>query len=321
LQPDGFAFSLDMVNRHYQEPNRNRFESRYYWEELYQLVAAAGFSAIELPYEPVWQFGGRSGVPLTRYCVHAKYQGAERFRAFLDRQGIRSVAGVSFDPSMFMRNSNLDFYFGAASHFAHEALSHAADLGASYFNISATPPFGRIRHYHPDMDAVEPGFIARTRSLLQSLAEDAEKRGVRLAIRHEYWSLLRGKRVFDLLENLPVSAGIDIDPASLLIGGEYPVQFIRDHGARIGSVHLTDTAFVDEDETWSTPNPEFPANRATQVYSDIGQGNVDLEKVYAALESVNYAGSITCSCRQTRDPIRALLRTRTYLDNHVIAAH
>lgn len=62
----GIAISLDLINRHNQEPNRNRYESRYFWEELYQLVAASGFTGIELPYEPVWQLGGRSGVPLNR---------------------------------------------------------------------------------------------------------------------------------------------------------------------------------------------------------------------------------------------------------------
>ena len=30
-----FAMSLDMINRHYQEPNRNRYETRQFWEELY----------------------------------------------------------------------------------------------------------------------------------------------------------------------------------------------------------------------------------------------------------------------------------------------
>lgn len=321
MQPSDIAISLDMVNRHYQAPNRNRYESKYYWEELYRLIAAAGFSAIELPYEPVWQFGGRSGLPFTRYSVAAKYGSASRFLDFLAQHGIRRIVGVSFDPGLFMRNDNLDFYFGAAGHFAHEALNHAVDLGASYFNISATPPYGRIRHHHPDMDAIEADYLGRTGALLGSLAEQAEKHGVRLAIRHEYWSLLRGRRVFDLLRNLAGSAGVDLDPASLLISGEDPVQFIKDHGARIGSVHLTDTGFVDEDETWKSPNPEFPSGHPTQVYRDIGQGNVDLLQVCATLQASGYTGVITCSCRQTRDHMRALLRARSYLDNYVLSAH
>ena len=40
-----YAMSLDMINRHYQEPNRNRYETRQFWEELYPL-ALCGLSII-----------------------------------------------------------------------------------------------------------------------------------------------------------------------------------------------------------------------------------------------------------------------------------
>jgi inosose dehydratase len=314
-----FAISLDMVNRHYQEPNRNRYESKYYWEELYRLISAAGFRAIEVPYEPVWQFGGRSGVPFTRYCVNAKYGNAARYRGFLADNGIDEIAGVTFDPNLFMRNDNLDFYFGATGHFAGEALDHAADLGASYFAISPTPFYGRVRHYHPNLE--EASFLDRTRELLASLAERAEGADIRLAVRNEYWSMLRGDRVFDMLDGLPGSVRIDADVASLQIGGTDPVVFIRDHFDRIGSVHLTDTSFVDDDETWKTPNPEFPARCPTQVYRDLGEGTVNLNAVYASLQQLAYSGAITCSCRQTRDHVRALLRMRAYLENQLAAPH
>lgn len=318
--PD-LAISLDLVNRHFQEPNRNRYESRYFWEELYGLVAAAGFDAIELPYEPVWQFGGRSGVPFTRYCVDAKYENAAGYRELLARCGIREVAGVYFDPSMFLRNDSLDFFFGATGHFAGEALQHAGDLGARYFNISASPAYGRIRHYHPELEKIEAEFIDRTRVLLTTLAEKAAAADITLAIRHEYWSLFRGERVFGLLDELPSTATIDADSASLSISGLDPAAFIREHAQRIGSVHLTDTSFVDDDNTWQTPNPEFPANKPTQVYRDLGHGDVDLRQVWQTLTELDYDGLVVCSCRQTRDHQRALLRTRAHLDGHVLAAH
>ena len=57
------GFSLDMVNIHYQEPNRNRYESKYYWEELYPLMAAAGFTAVEIPFDPFWIFAVAQAYP------------------------------------------------------------------------------------------------------------------------------------------------------------------------------------------------------------------------------------------------------------------
>jgi inosose dehydratase len=160
------AMSLDLINRHHQEPNRNRYESKYFWEELYPLIAAAGFSGIEIPYEPVWQFGGRSGVPMNRYCVNTKYESATGFRDALRAGGIERVTGITFDPNLFMRNDNLGFFFGATSHFAGEALAHAADMGADYLAISPSPYYGRITQYHPDLEARKEDFTHRTIDLL-----------------------------------------------------------------------------------------------------------------------------------------------------------
>src|SRR3990167_10120227 len=258
MNPKDTAISLDLINRHYQEPNRNRFESKYFWEELYPLIATAGFSAIEIPYEPVWQFGGRSGVPMNRYCINTKYSSAAQYREVLAASGITRVTGVTFDPNLFMRNDNIHFYFGASGHFAGEALAHAADLGADYFAISPSPYYGRIRQYHPDIDAQIAMFTDRTVELLTGLATKAEELGVKLVLRNEYWSLFGGERVLALLSRLPESVGLDADTASLTVGGIDPVQFITTNIARIGCVHLTDTSFVDSNDTWKTPNPEHP---------------------------------------------------------------
>lgn len=313
MNRDDIAISLDLINRHYQEPNRNRYESRYFWEELYPLVAAAGFTSIELPYEPVWQFGGRSGVPLNRYCVNTKYGSAAGYLERLRAGGIARVSGVTFDPNLFMRNDSLDFYFGASGHFAGEALGHAADLGADYFAISPSPFYGRIAQYHPDLEAKRAGFAERTAALLSGLATKAEEAGVTLVLRNEYWSLFGGPHLAALLDALPASVMLDLDTANLFVAGIPAADFIAQHRGRIGCVHLTDTSFVAGEGTWKTPNPEFPEARATQVFRDPGTGSVDLPGIAALLDETGYRGPVTCSARQTRDPFRALLRIRALL--------
>lgn len=308
------AISLDLINRHYQEPNRNRFESKYFWEELYPLIATAGFSSIEIPYEPVWQFGGRSGVPMNRYCINTKYTSAARYSEVLAASGIKRVTAVTFDPNLFMRNDNIHFYFGASGHFAGEALAHTADLGADCFAISPSPYYGRIKQYHPDIDAQIAMFTDRAFELLTGLATKAEELGVKLVLRNEYWSLFGGERILPLLAGLPESVGLDIDTASLIVAGIDPAQFIAGNIARVGCVHLTDTSFVDTGEVWKTPNPEHPHGNATQVFRDPGTGSVDLPGIAALLDKLGYCGPVVCSARQTRDPFRALLRTRALLN-------
>lgn len=314
MNSDRIAISLDLINRHYQEPNRNRFESKYFWEELYPLIRAAGFRAIEIPYEPVWQFGGRSGVPMTRYSIETKYESAANYRAVLAAAGIERVAGVTFDPNLFMRNDNLGFFFGASGHFAGEALGHAADLGADYLAISPSPYYGRAAHYHPDLEAKRSVFAEKTTELLTGLAEKATGTGVTVVMRQDYWSVFRGDDMAAMLAGLPDAVKLDVDTASLTIAGIDPAAFVEAHVDRIGCVHLTDTDFVDMGETWKTANPEFPEDRATQVFRDPGTGSVDLAGVAGLLDRVGYAGPVTVSARQTRDPFRALLRTRALLN-------
>ncbi|MBO9726361.1 MAG: sugar phosphate isomerase/epimerase [Novosphingobium sp.] len=315
MKSENIAISLDLINRHYQEPNRNRYESRYFWEELYSLVAASGFSSIEMPYEPVWQFGGRSGVPFNRYCINTKYGDVATYRTLLKERGIDRVSGITFDSNLFMRNANLDFYFGATGHFAREALGYAAEIGASYFAISPSPFYGRMAQYHPDLQNVMEDFTARTVKLLSELAEIAAGSGVELVLRNEYWSLFGPQKIVSLLEALDGKAKMDVDSANLFIAGVSAEAFIKNNIRQIGCVHLTDTNFTDGNNIWKTANPEFPEGRATQVFRDPGTGSVNLESITTLLrDELDYRGPITCSARQTRDPFRALTRTRALLN-------
>jgi sugar phosphate isomerase/epimerase len=232
----------------------------------------------------------------------------------LAESGVTSVVGITFDPNLFMRNDNIHFYFGASGHFASEALVHAADMGATYLAISPSPYFGRIAQYHPDIEAQLESFTARTVEFLGGLAAKAEELGVKLILRNEFWSLFGGRRILPLLAQLPASVGLDFDPAHLFVAGIDPAEFLATNIASIGCVHLTDTSFVDTAQVWKTPNPEFPAHQATQVFRDPGTGSVDLKGLAEALDTLGYQGPIVASARQTRDPFRALLRTRALLN-------
>lgn len=81
--------------------------------------------------------------------------------------------------------------------------------------------------------------------------------------RNEYWSVFRGERILALLDRLPAGVKLDVDTVHLTIAGIDPTAFLIAQHERIGCVHLTDTAFVDDGETWQTPNPAFPEHRAT----------------------------------------------------------
>lgn len=313
------GFSLDMVNIHYQEPNRNRYESKYYWEELYPLMVAAGFTAVEIPFDPYWKFRGGSGVPMTKYCIEVKFKTVASYVNHLKQQGINKIAGIHFTPNLFMRDNNLDFYFGASGYFGGEAIRYAKELGCDYINVSPTPPYGLLKHYHgnnTNWGKWSEDFIKRTAEMINSFAAIAKENSITLALRNEYWSVLRGDAILEFLKRIDSSIRVDIDAAHAAITGKDPVEMVKERVDLAGSVHITDTAFEDDAEIWKTPNPEFPCNKATQVFRDLGFGNLNLGAFYKTLESVNYNGWAICSCRQTREPMRALLRSRSYINTH-----
>jgi inosose dehydratase len=315
------GFSLDMINMHHQEPNRNRQESKYYWEELYPLIVASGFSGVEIPFDPFWIFRGGSGVPFTKYCVEIKYGDVNTYLNYLKGKGIDKIAGIHFDPTMFMRNNNLDFYFGASGHFGREAVKYAIELGCEYINVTPTPAYGLVKHYHGikiEEENWTADFLSKTAQMINEFAEIAKQGGVKIALRNEYWSLLRGDKILKFMSQLDSSVRMDMDPAHALIAGQDPLRQLKDRADLLGSVHLTDTSFKDNDAIWKTPNPQFPSTGATQVFRDIGFGTIDLKSFYETLEDVGYEGWVICSCRQTRDPMRALLRTRSFINTNLL---
>ncbi|MFN8346990.1 MAG: sugar phosphate isomerase/epimerase [Spirosomataceae bacterium] len=313
------GISLDMVNVHHQEPNRNRYESKYYWDEFYPMVVAAGFHAVEIPFDPFWIFRGGSGVPFTKYCVEVKFETVSCFVNHLRSYGIEKVAGIHFSPTIFMRNENLDFYFGASGYFGGEAIRYAAELGCDYITVTPTPPYGLVQHYHGKNENWEADFMERTLQLINHFAQVAKENGIVLSLRNEYWSLFRNQDFQRMISQLDDSIRLNFDSANLCIANQNPTEVLKNNVGKIGSVYLTDTAFIDDNEIWKTPLPEYPHHRATQVFRDLGLGNVNVNEFYETLRSIGYKGWAIVSCRQTREPMRALLRSRNCL-NQIIAA-
>jgi len=305
-----YGISMEMVDLYRQEPNRNRRECKYFWDELFELVSAAGFKGIELPYELKWDFGGRSGIPFTRRAINIKYAGVKEFLEVLRNKGISCIAGVHFDPTLFA-GDNQDVYFGAFEHFASEALGFAIEAECETLTLTPTPPMYLIGKMCTD----ESSFLKRTAELINRLADTAKKGGVKLCVKNEYWSLLRGEGIKDFMSQLADNTYYGIDTACLAIAGVDPVSFIESCGNRIGSVQLTDTSFVDDGEYYKKPLPEFPAGRATQVFRDLGQGGIDFPAVIKALENAGYNGWVIVNNRQTRDIYRGMLRAVYYLNN------
>lgn len=307
-----YSFSTEVVDLDNQAPNRNKRESKYFWDELNHLIAAGGFDGIEIAYEPKWDFGGRSGIPRTLRSITTKFGTVEDYLAYLKENGIKSVDSIHMNPSLFCRGV-LPMYLGAFGHYAEEAIGVAKAAGCPVVTLSATPSWYAVNGLMGE-EGTEP-FVEKTAELIAHLADAAEEAGVTLALKNEYWGLVRGGAITAFLDRFDGRVKLDVDTANLAAAGADIPSVIRENAGRIGIVHFTDTAFEDTDETWKTAMPEFPAGHATKVFTDPGEGCVDFRAVLKALSEAGYDGTVVINPRNSNDISRSILRSRWFADH------
>lgn len=309
-----FSFSTEVVDLNNQAPNRNKRESKYFWDELYKLIGAAGFKQIEVPYEPKWDFGGRSGIPRSMRSITIKYGNVASYMQKMRETGIEEISCIHLDPSLFC-SGMMEMYFGAAGHYASEAIEFAKEAGTPVVTLSVTPCIYAVNNLMKDRENGTELFLGKTGELLTQLAAQAKEAGVKLCVKNEYWGLLRGDAVAGFLDSLDAEVYLDIDTAHLKIAGVDVGAFIKENADRIGVVHFTDTSFTDDQDAYLQPLPEFPAKAATKVICDVGEGQMDFKEIYRVLEDCGYRGDVVLNCRHSYDIYRSILRSRAVADS------
>lgn len=308
------CFSTEAVDLDIQAPNRNKRESRYFWDELNHLLSAGGFHNIEVPYEPKWDFGGRSGIPRTARSAAVKFGSVAAYASYLKENGIDAVSCIHFNPSLFAQGA-VQMYFGAAAHYGEEAIAYAKESGCRTVTLSVTPPYAKVKAMTADGEEEE--FLHETEQMIKALAAKAEECGVTLCLKNEYWTLLRGEKISAFLDRFEGAVKLDLDTANLAIAGADPLAVTAAEKGRIGVVHITDTSFQDTDETWKSAMPEFP-KKAEKVFTDIGKGSLNLDAVINELKKAGYDGTVVFNPRNSYDISRSILRTRYFINSHKI---
>ncbi len=324
------ATSLETVELKSSGPSKLRLLSKGYWLEFFQWVAAAGFTAVELPYnafvnDPLAFEIGRCGVPISLAAVNVKYGSPKGLRKMLADFGIADVTGVHVQAGdalaeIMATDGDTARYFGLLESAGREAIGFLADLGATDLVLSPTPARGLVeRFFAGGRDGWEAGFLDLTAAVVNKLAREAKAKGVRVAVRDEFWSLLRGDARDAFLAKLDKDVLYSPDLSHLAIAGADPVAVMKKHKARLASVRFNDTKFTDAVGNWRTSHPEIPTQGAQRVFCDLGDGTVDLRGAYRALQDAKYDGWAVFDSRMTLDVPRALLRMRWRID-HSIAA-
>jgi inosose dehydratase len=195
-------------------------------------------------------------------------------RRQLDRHGLRLVGG--FVP-LVAHEADL----GPARADARRAARQLADGGADVFVAALVQDAAWSRPVPLDDDGWK-----RAGANLRELADLVAEHGLTLVFHPHAGTLAETARdVERALAHTDVPWCLDT--GHLLIGGVDPAQFLRDHGDRVGHVHLKD---VDASLAERVRRGELSLVRAVQngLFRPLGEGDARIDEVVRLLDAVGY---------------------------------
>jgi inosose dehydratase len=197
-------------------------------------------------------------------------------RELLDRHGMRLVAG---------------FLAVVLHDRAHPALAEvekeAQTLEASGAEVLVLAAALHGETYDRSERLSAPDWIALAEALADA-EEVASAHGLRLAFHpHAGTAVARQEDVHTLLETTAVE--ICLDTGHLFLGGADPAAIARDAAGRIGHVHLKDVDRMPAERILSGELSYAEGVRAG-LYRPLGQGDLDVEAVFARLQDAGYRG-------------------------------
>jgi len=320
-----FSFSLESVNMLTSGPNFIYKQSKGFWVNYFKYIAAAGFKAVELPFnpfssDPMAFETGRCGIPCNATAINSKYGSPSEFRAFLKDVGIDDISSIHVNANNAMlevvaAKLPAQNYYTLFEDMVQQAIEHCKSLDCRALIISPSPELGWIKALLPE--DVDSRFEETTVEILRRQCGRADKEGIQIAVTSEFWSLFRGEGILRLADKVP---GLKLcpDPAHIRIAGLNEVDVLGSFGGNILCPRLTDTDFTDEYRNFERINAEIPVEGRQKVFSDLGDGNVDLLEFARTIKASGYNGYIVCEQRKTLDVYRGLLKLRWFLDHEII---
>ncbi len=158
-----------------------------------------------------------------------------------------------------------------------------ADNGAGFFNTAPVTSYD----WQPRRDLTEAEW-AHLYQMVDEIGEICADHGL-VQVLHEHVDCVieTAGEVQALLDNSDVA--LVVDTGHLAIGGYDPVELVKRHPDRVGLVHLKDTSMAIANRL---NNDELSLMDAVQegLFTALGQGDLDLAGVIAALEGGGYDG-------------------------------
>ena len=311
--------SFNTVNRNTSGPGAFMRAAKWYWDEVTDMVAAAGFDSVTLNMVPDTPNDARNGAPVCTGALNSQYGSASDYLAFLNDRGIHEVSCMTISAqslmdTMFENGTSMDHFFDEFYRYAEDVCKALKILGGTILLVSPTPAVGPLTQYIGDDAAAVDQFLRDTASCLGRIGEMSDSMGIHTCIKNDFWTLVRGEKIRDLLNQLdPAYISFAPDTAQLKIAGADYLRLIDEYADNMKCVFLTDTRYEDTTENYRSISPEYPQSGPMQrCYCDLGYGTLDFAAVFASLKKHGFDGTVVLESRYTLDVPKAILRMRTF---------
>jgi inosose dehydratase len=144
----------------------------------------------------------------------------------------------------------------------------------------------------PGTPGLSPAGWADLASTLETLAREAASLGYRLAFHGHTGSYVETMAELDRLAEAtdPALVGLCLDTGHVTLGGGDPVTALRRYGERVIHVHLKDVAAAPFAQLRDGTLADFFEALRARIFTELGNGVLDLAGVIDALAARDYAG-------------------------------
>lgn len=314
--------SFGIVNPDTSGPGAFLRAAKWYWDEITDMFAAAGFSSIMIPMVPNTENVSRNGAPICTASIKTRFGSAAGYLKYLNDKGIDNieVIGISAQSqynSLFETGLPIEQFFDEFYKHAQDSVEALKDFNGSTLLVSPTPGIGFLNQIFNGDEAKIQNFLAEAATCMNRIGECCKENDINMAIRNEYWTLMRGTDIDTFMKNVDTDlVSYAPDPAHLYIAGADPVVYFEKYANQAKAVCFTDTKFVDELNVYKSISPEFPQEgRQQRVYYDLGYGDMDFNRIYEILKKADFDGPVILDSKYSLDIPKGILRMRTFWNN------
>lgn len=314
--------SFGLVNPDTSGPGAFLRAAKWYWDDLTDMFPAAGFSSIMIPMVPNTENVSRNGAPICTASIKTRFGTPEKYLQYLNDKGVENVEAITISAqsqfnSLFETGLPIGKFFDAFYDHAEDTVEALQQFKGSTLLVSPTPGIGFLNQTFQGDEVRIQKFFDDAAQCMNRIGEHCKKNNINLAIRNEYWTLIRGAEINKFMEKVDTNfVSYAPDPAHLHIAGVAPVTYFKKYVKQAKAVCFTDTKFVDELGVYKTISPEFPQDgRLQRVYYDLGYGEMDFESIYGILKEAEFDGSVILDSKYSLDIPKAILRLRTFWNN------